>query len=72
VIGRPSCRCRRHALEAQRPQIQLVHKDIHYPGRIVLRHVVIKATGEQRRLSAVITFDEAGHLKTPNAAALEV
>ena len=71
MIGRPAGRGWRHR-KAQASQIELVHEDVDHPHRVVLRHVVIKAAGKQRRLPAVFTFDEAGHLITPNLATSRV
>ena len=67
MIGGPACRGWHHR-KAQVSQIELVHEDVDHPRRVIFRHVVIKAAGKQRRLPAVFTFDEAGHLITPNLA----
>ena len=42
------------------------YEDIDNPGRVVLGHIVIKATGQQHRLAAIFTLDEAAH-RSPRA-----
>ncbi|GEM_PF-3328955 len=78
MIGRPARRRRRHALEAQTLQIQLVDEDIHHPDWIILGHIVVETFGKQRLLPAIGTLNEAAHthlLKTsggyPNSLELE-
>jgi hypothetical protein len=71
MLGGPSRRRGRHG-KAQTTEIELIYEHVDHPRRVVFQHVVIEATGKQGRLSAVFTFDEAGHLITPNAAASSV
>ena len=43
MVGRPTRRFRYDALKPQRPQIQLVDKDVDRPHRIVFSYVVVKS-----------------------------
>ncbi len=61
MIGRPARRRRRHSVEAQTPQIQLVDEDVDHPDRIILGHIVVETFGKQRLLPAIGTLNEAAH-----------
>jgi len=61
VVRRPACRCRLDAFEAEIGQIQPVDKAIHHTNGIALLDPLIEAFWQQRRLSAIGTFNEALH-----------
>ncbi len=61
MVGGPSRRRRRHALEPKTLQVQLVDEDIDHPDRIILGHVVVETFGKQRLLPAIRTLNEAAH-----------
>ena len=60
---------RRRHRKPKTTEMGLINGGVDDPRKVVFRHLVIKATGKQNRQSAVITFDEAGHLITPSVAA---
>src|ERR1700752_1175563 len=57
-------------VEAQCRQIQFVDKRFNNPDRVVLRHVVIQAVGQQRSLPPVLAFHETFHPAIPNSRTL--
>jgi hypothetical protein len=61
VIGRPSRRCRMNTGKAKSTKIKLVDKDFNDPNRVVRGDVIVQRLGQQKRLSAVFTFDETPH-----------
>ena len=65
MIGRPACRCRLDAFEAEIGQIERVDKGIHHTNGIALLDPLIEAFRQQRRLSAIGTLNEALHELPP-------
>jgi len=61
MISRSTRRRRRHTVEAEALQIQLIDEDIDHSDRIILGHIVIETFGKQRRLPAICTLNEAAH-----------
>ena len=61
VVGRPACRCRLDAFEAEIGQIERVDKAIHHTNAIALLDPLIEAFRQQRRLSAIGTLNEPLH-----------
>src|ERR1019366_9923064 len=55
VVGRPACRCRLNACEAEIGQIESIDKGINYTNAIALLDPLIKAFRQQRPLSAIGT-----------------
>ena len=52
---------RRNTRKAQRFQVEFVNEDIDDADRIVFRHIVFEAVGQQRRLPPILTLDKALH-----------
>ena len=71
MIGRPPGRLRNHAREPKRPQIQLLDEHVDHPDRVLLRHIVVQIFWKQDGLPAVLTLDEALHLK-PRSSVLGI
>ena len=65
MVGRPACRCRLDAYEAEIGQIERVDKSINHPNRIALLDPLIEALRQQRRLSAMGTLNKALHELPP-------
>ena len=42
-------------------EIKLVDEDFDEADRIVRRHIIIEAVGQERALTTILTSDEAGH-----------
>jgi len=60
MVGRPPRR-RRRDHKAQASQVELVDEDVDHPRRIVFADIVLQAARQQRRLTAILTLDEAAH-----------
>lgn len=60
MVGRAPCRRRRNH-EAELTQIEFVDEGVDHPRRVVFVDVVIQATRQERRLTAILTLDEAAH-----------
>ena len=69
VVGRPACRCRLDAFEAEISQIERVDKAINYTNRIALLDPL--SFWQQRRLSAIGTLNEALHESPPGKSPSE-
>ena len=67
MVGRPACRCRLDAFEAEIGQIERVDKAINHANGIALLDPLIEAFRQQRRLSAIGTLNEALHGSPPAA-----
>ena len=63
VIRRPSGRLRHDAREPKCPQVQLADEHVDHPDRVLLRDIVIQIFWKQDGLTAVLTLDEALHLR---------
>src|SRR4029077_6017408 len=63
VIRRPSGRLRHDAREPKGPQVQLADEHVDHPDRALLRDIVIQIFWKQDGLTAVLTLDEALHLR---------
>jgi hypothetical protein len=61
MIGGPASLFRDDALKPQRPQIQLVNKDVDHPHRMVFGHVIVEELGEQDALRSVLALNKACH-----------
>jgi hypothetical protein len=59
--GSPPGRFRHNAGKTQDCQVQLVNENIDDADRIVLRHIVFQAVGEQCRLPPVFPLNETLH-----------
>src|ERR1700730_3532627 len=62
MIGWTSGRFWNHTVKAQRPEIQLIDKQVDHPHRVVLSNEVIQILGKQNALYTVFTLNEARHL----------
>ena len=71
VVGRPACRCRLDAFEAEISQIERIDKAINYTNGIALLDPLIEAFRQQRRLSAIGTLNEALHESPPGKSPSE-
>jgi hypothetical protein len=71
VVGRPACRRRLDALEAEIGQIERVDKAINHTNGIALLDPLIKAFRQQRRLSAIGPLNEALHESPPGKSPSE-
>jgi hypothetical protein len=72
VVGRPACRCRLDAFEAEIGQIERVDKGIHHTNGIALLDPLIEALRQQLRLSAIGTLNEALHELPPRQIAKRI
>src|SRR5476651_82283 len=63
VIRRPSGRLRHDAREPQRPKVQLLNEHVDHPNRVLFRHIIIQIFRKQDGPPAVLTLDEALHIK---------
>jgi hypothetical protein len=64
IPGAPG-RFRRHSLEPQPRQIQLIDKYIDNPHRVILRNVIVENFWEQRALTSIFAFDKSLHQSLP-------
>ena len=72
VVGRPPCRCRLDAFEAEIGQIERVDKAINHTNGIALLDRLIETFRQQRRLSAIGTLNEALHELPPGKSPCEL
>ena len=61
MIGRPTGQLRHNTRKAQRFLVEFVNEDIDEADRIVFRHIVFQAVGQQRRLPPILALDKALH-----------
>ena len=61
MIGRPTGQLRHNTRKAQRFLVEFVNEDIDDADRIVFRHIVFQAVGQQRRLPPILALNEPRH-----------
>ena len=61
MIGRPTGHLRHNTRKAQRFLVEFVNEDIDDAERIVFRHIVFQAVGQQRRLPSILALNEPHH-----------
>ena len=61
VVGRAAGGCGHRALEAQRRQIEFLHKRVDHTDRVVRSDEVVQTLWNQRHLASILAFDKARH-----------